>query len=261
MKPQAINAAETNFAIAEALASSRRGTFTGLIVRKKGSLRGRGADRKLYGDDVVHVVLVTGFDYPSLVQRSLAALNDLDIHVLVREAEQQGLKGWEGKGKDRIERAIHSDDIFRALVQQRDSFHRTLEGFSTSSTDHVFETLRVDDRPVRGSRVYVGAPRQPKHPEEETPEFGAIYLQGLKIAERVLWSAPNGPVPPPKSGTVKVAKNLILAHLPIGRYVQYVLKHGDDFILRVGGSAHLAASEDGIAVRESTIEDIFGHVA
>lgn len=255
------NVAESNLAIAEALAASHRGQFSGLVVRKRGKMRGRGDNRKVYDDDLVHVVLITGFNYAALVERSLERLNTLNIHDLVRDVRTAGLYGWEGKGANRTERRVNSNDLFIALQEQRASFERTLEGLDRVPGRGPFETLRVDGKWVRGVRVYVGEPRRPSHREEPGREFGSIYLQALKIAERVIEPAANGPAPAAKSHPVSVAKQHILERLPMGRYAQYILKSGDDFILRVGGGAHLAATADGIEVRPSTIEEIFGQVA
>ena len=66
----------SNIALVSTLADARVGTFSGLVVRKKGKVVG-GASGVRYGDDLVHVTLVTGFKYGSLVQRSADALDDM----------------------------------------------------------------------------------------------------------------------------------------------------------------------------------------
>ena len=61
-------------ALAQHLADAKVGSFVGLIITKQGVTRGRGAAKLTYGDDTVHTVIVTGFRYDRLVERSLLKL-------------------------------------------------------------------------------------------------------------------------------------------------------------------------------------------
>src|SRR5690554_3846174 len=55
-----------------------RGRFTSLVIRKVGKVRGREDNKMRYGDDLVHTVIVTGFNYLKLVQRSLDTRRELE---------------------------------------------------------------------------------------------------------------------------------------------------------------------------------------
>ena len=80
--------------LANLLSNANVGTFTGLVVRKKGEQRGPKGAKQTFGDDLVHTVIMTGFRYDRLVQRALDALNGLEPKALVAEADTKGLKGW-----------------------------------------------------------------------------------------------------------------------------------------------------------------------
>ena len=249
----------TNITLAENLASARKGaTFTGLITRKRGVDRGPKGAKVTYGDDLVHALIVTGFSYENLVSRSLDGLANLTVSDILTEAADKGLVAWEGRGKNATSRSLNAADVAVAIQELRDSFEKTLNGTNTSTTDHVFDTLEVDGEKVNGGRVYVGGgdPNDPK-----TPVAGTIYIQGLKIASKVIEEAENGPVPASKSGGKTVAKNLIRRRLPVGRYVSYRLQPGQDYILRVGGAAAVAAQDDKVEVRDATVETVFAQVA
>ena len=249
----------TNITLAENIASARKGaTFTGLIVRKRGTDRGPKGAKVTYGDDLVHALVVTGFSYENLVRRSLDELANLTVADILTEATDKGRTCWDGRGKNAVERDLNTADVAVALQELRDSFDKTLNGTNTSTTDHVFDTLEVDGEKVSGGRVYVGGGDAT---DPKTPVAGTIYLQGLKIASKVIEEAENGKAPASKSGGKTVAKNLIRRRLPVGRYVSYRLQPGQDYILRVGGAAAVAAQDDEIEVRDTTIEAVFTQAA
>lgn len=87
------NAAQT--LLAGVLADAKLGTFTSLEITKKGDTRGRGADKKQYGNDRVRVVVLTGFKYGTLLQRSKQKLSEMDVDSLFAAATTKGLKGWQ----------------------------------------------------------------------------------------------------------------------------------------------------------------------
>lgn len=216
--------------LAANLSAKRKGSFVGLIIQKKGVQRGRGKERKTYGDDLVHVVLVTGFKYEHLVKRSLDKLPEINASVVLDRLQRRNLRAGTGE-------AITQDDVFLALESLAESFRKTLEGESISTTKHVYDPLVVNGRKVRGCRVYkcVSGSEHPCYCREctdnpKSPEAGTIYLQGLKVWQRVLKPAEHGPIPPSKSRADVVAKNYIRKMLPIGRYVSYALEPGS-FIL------------------------------
>jgi len=244
-----------------ALASARKGTFTGLIIQKSGAARGRGENRKVYGDDLVHVVLYTGFDYMRLVQRSLDALppqgsDEMDdlCDMIVGRCARMGLTDKDGE-------TIEYADAAQAIKELRQSFMKTLAGVNESTSSHVFDPLEVDGEAVRGCKVYkcvaesgVKCHCQNCTGDKNAPTPGQIHLAGLKIGETVLEEAENGPIPRSKSAAHVVAKNVLRQSLPVGRYVSYRLDKGRDYILRAGGAAALAATQDGVTVDPEAVE-------
>lgn len=207
---------------------SYKARFAGLVTRKKGRVRGG----KRYGDDLVHVVILTGFSYRNLVERSLYTLNDLAASVGFFPA-------LAGKGyKDGKGNPVTEADFRAAYAELVDSFNKTLNGTNKSTTDHVYETLEVDGQKLEGCRVYTG---------DGEGDPGSIYVQGLKIGQTVIDPAPNGPGPKTKSRAKTVAKRILRSKLPVSRYVSYSLPKGGDYILTAGGEAFDAAIEAGVA--------------
>jgi len=225
--------------LAANLAAAKPGaTFTGLIITKEGEVRGRGADKKVYGNDTVHVTVITGFSYTSLVQRSLEQMADVSDTDIRAYAAKKGV-------------ILMAEDIATARAELKASFEASLKGENVSTTDEVYEPLVQDGETVKSARVYkcTGEPTckcRTCTGNEKQPVTGTIYLQGIKVYETVLKAAPNGPVPAPKSAPKTVAKNAIRNRLPISKYVSYRLEPGADFILRVGGTAVAAASAAGM---------------
>lgn len=257
----------TNNTLAVTLATARKGTFTGLIIRKVGETRG-GIQ---YGRDLVHTVIVTGFSYRNLVQRSLNQLNSMEtpapsgagwVQVWTKSMTLGQMQGvCEGLGlavtgkkadlQTRLEAAIPggkalrdltSSDMEEAMAALKADLQASLDGTAESTTDEVFEPLIVDGEYVRGARVYVG------HADEtlNVSPKGTIYLQGLAISSKVLEADPNGPVPGSKSAPSTVAKEIIRRMIPISRYVSYRLSPDSGFLLRAGGAAAAAATADGV---------------
>jgi len=230
--------------LAANLASARKGTFTSLIIRKEGEERGAAGNKTVYGDDLVQVVIITGFRYENLVARSrdmLAAMTDAEVDALVA----RGYTGWQGRGAKAVEVPVTRADFDAARAELTDSFDKTLAGTNESTTDHVYEPLVVNGETVRGSRVYTG---NPNGQDAATP--GTVYLQGLKIGERVLDAAPNGPVPASQSAAKTVAKNVLRSRLPVARYVSYKLDTSTPgaWLLSAGGAAVAACDTNGVTL-------------
>lgn len=235
--------------LAANLASARKGTFTSLIIRKEGEERGTAPNKLTYGDDLVHVVIISGFKYENLVAKSrdrLAGMTDADIDALVNK----GYTGWNGRGKNAVEVAVTRADFDAARTELLLSFDKTLAGVNESTTDHVYEPLVVNGETVRGSRVYVGNP----DPTQNAATPGTVYLQGLKIGERVLDAAPNGPVPASQSAAKTVAKNVLRSRLPVSRYVSYKLDAAGGWLLAAGGAAVAACDTNGVTLDADRVE-------
>lgn len=237
-------------------------SFTSVCLRKQGKEMGPKGNKTRYGDDMVHVVVVSGFSYESLVKRSLDMLPGLRARASQIVADLAGEDAYQGRGKKAVKVPVTEADVLAALDDLEASFTKSLDPAepSESTTKHVYEPLVVDGEAVRGSRVYrcvadkvAAGDVKECHCREcsgdsKAPLDGTVYLQGLQIGSKVLEAAPNGPVPASKSGPKVVAKAALRRKLPVSRYVSYRLEAGTDFLLKVGGTAALKADEDGIHI-------------
>lgn len=248
----ATNASPNCAAIAEDLAAAKRGTFTGLIITKVGETRGAGAAKRVYGDDTVHAVIITGFSYMSLVERSLAklqAMTSADFDALVA----RNYTAYDGRGAKAVQVSVTEQDFKDAYLELVDSYTSTLAGTNTATTDDVYEPLVVNGVTVRGCRVYTGN----KTGNPDAAPIGTIYLQGLQIGSKVLVAAANGPVPASKSAAKTVAKNVLRSKLPASRYVSYKLDPASSsYVLNVGGAAAIAADANGVTCDADKIKEV-----
>jgi hypothetical protein len=261
----AVSSNALSLANAAALASANKGTFTSLLTTKQGTEKGG----VLYGDDTVLAVIVTGFRYDRLVQRSLdklTAMTDADLAALV-----DGKVGMDGRGKNAVERAVTLADAQAARDELIASFTETLNGTNESTSDHVYEPLVVTDEAgasetVRGAKVYkcvAGTAHKCRcracTGDARAPIDGQINLSGLIIGSKVITPAANGPAPAAKSGAKTVAKDVLRATLPVARFVSYRLDpNAGAWILKAGGAAVAAATNADVTVRESALEALAG---
>lgn len=260
----AVSSNALSLANAVALASANKGTFTSLLTTKQGSKVGG----VVYGDDTVLTVIVTGFRYDRLVQRSLDKLVNLTDADLARLID--GKTGMDGRGKGATERAVTLSDAQAARDELIASFMETLNGTNEATTDHVYEPLVVTDEngaseTVRGAKVYkcvAGTAHKCRcracTGDARAPIDGQINLSGLSIGSKVLTPAANGPAPATKSGAKTVAKDAIRATLPVARFVSYRLDPNAGWILKAGGAAVAAATNADVTVRESALEALAG---
>jgi hypothetical protein len=241
------NSNATSITTAAALADAAPGRFRGLIIRKQGVTRGRGAAKQRYGDDLVHVIIFGGFKYDRLVARSREMLQAMNPADIVAEFATKGIT--DGKGGP-----IRLADVCKAVADLDVSFEKTLAGTNSSTTEHVYEQLVVDGEAVRGGKVYRCVASDPNHAckcrdctgDAKAPVDGQVNIAGLKIGETIIDASANGPIPSSKSRADVVAKRVIRSRLPVGRYVSYRLEAGGDWILRVGPDAATAATKDGV---------------
>ena len=253
---------------AESLAAAKPG-FYGLVIRKTGITRGPKGNKVRYGDDLVHTLCVGGISYTRLVQRSrdeLAAMTATDLQAL----EARGYDAWSGRGKNATQVTVTAADFALARDEMLASFDATLAGTNASTTDHVYEPLKVlkDDgtvETVRGARVYKCVKGDPNHecqcrmclaergtPDNRAPVDGQINILGIKVGETVIDA--GLPIPASKSGAKAVAKRVLRSRLPIKRLVSYRLEQNGDWILRAGGEAAAAAGTDGVTCDATAIE-------
>ncbi len=252
----------TSNIIRDIMASAPKGaTFTGITMTLKGDTRlapgeGRGGRKLTYGDDTVCSVVVTGFNYRNLCERSADMLEAVDENgdliisdkAVLDLIATQGRKAWQGRGAKAVETAVTAADVKQGRDELIASLRLSEEGNNTSTTDHVYEPLSdKDGNAVNGGRVYTG-PGDPTDPKAPIP--GTIYLQGLQVQRRVLTKAPNGRLPAPKSAPVSVVKSILRGLMPVGKYVSYALTPGTDFRLAVGGTAVLESTTKGFLLTE-----------
>ena len=242
--------------LAALLADAKVGTFTGIVTTQKGVERGRGAEKKVYGNDTVHAVLFTGFRYDRLVQRSLDMLAGVDPADVVAKAAADG-------------HDITLADVAEAVSELTESYTKSLAGTNVATTGHVYDPLVVDGATVRGARVYkcvAGTTNDDGDPREchcrnctgdaRAPLPGTINLSGLRVFKEVIVPAPNGPAPAANSAPKTIAKNTITRNLPVSKYISYTLEPGTDFILRAGGAAAVEATKVGFTVDDKVLGTI-----
>jgi len=229
-----------------------QGTLTSLVLRKKGCLHGRGNTKLIYDDDFVQVLLWTGFHYQALIERSYQKLQALWskgdlIRTLVQVTVDAGHTG------------VTVQDAAEAVQETNDAFLRVLsEGHFLDSAREgdyspVWEPLKVNDQLVRGAKVYVGQgnPNDPRSPKK-----GAIYIDGVKLGEKILEPAPNGHWVA-KQHPKTVAKDILRSWLPSGLYVRYSLDQESLLIVKVGSAAAQHAKEGKLMVDPEAIRSLF----
>lgn len=223
--------------VADHIARMRPGRFTGLVIRKKGVVR-RGLR---YGDDLVHDVLITGFSYRRLLERSIEAIPALcrDVPRLLRRAER--LRSREPVTTEHVELAL--DAVLWSL-------HASLRRQGNPRSSRHWRPLCVRGRAVPGVVIYVGE----ASPERRGPVRGGLYLAGLRVNRKVLHGAPNGAPPPPLSKPESVARRVIEEELPLGSYARYALDPRRPFVLRLGGLAAIGVDRHGDVVRGEALD-------
>jgi len=255
-RPQMLitNASNPNLAgVLSELGDSGQGNLVSLIVRKKGVERGKAGSKVQYDNERVHILLWTGFQYQSLVERSSRKLDELTAkssHFLQDLAQATIAAGQPNTTiKDASEALQEIEDHFRHVLEgSPDSFDGNTP---TDLPASIWEPLQVDGHFVKGAKVYIGLAR-PEDPR--APQPGSIYLDGVKLGEKVLEAAPHWEAnQKPKS----VAKNIIRSWLPVGHYVRYNLGPEALSGLKVGKAASEAAKAAGVVVDPDKIRLLF----
>jgi hypothetical protein len=232
--------------------------FLTVSVEKVGKVVG-GKNGTRFGDDTVIALLIGGGGYIRLKTRDNDVLTEAlasDPNLFATLSARAASKGIvDGKGN-----ALTPADFRTAYDALVTSIGKTLAGTNESTSGHVYEPLVVDGTSVPGCKVYVGG-GDPTN--SRTPKVGTIHVSGIRVEERVLVPAVNGPIPPSKSRADVVAKRLITSwlRLPSRRWRQYRLDATESFRLKVGGEAAVAAVAGGIVVTDATAEEVHGLVA
>jgi hypothetical protein len=246
----ATNASDAPIAIQLAdLSQTDQGTLVYIKVRKMGDARGPSTARVIYGDDLVAVLIWSGFSYKALVARSDKKLNEL----LNR-----------GRFIEKITRYVYAqhqgvtvDDVCNALQETRVWFRRVLAegtGIPSAPNGGAWDPFRVDGEVVRGAKVYVG-PARPQ--DARAPIPGTLYVAGVKLGETVIEPAANGPWRPDSSAKT-LAKEAIKSLLPIGLYCQYRLE--PERVIEgpfVGRQASMRSKAIGVQVDPESVRSLF----
>lgn len=233
-----------NYALAEYLAAQRPGaTFSAVIYKKLGKTRGG----RLYGDDTVLDTVVTGFSYERLCERDLATLEAADEVTAQALYDKLVALGW----RDRTGHIPSLQNCEQAILEQMESFRKSIAGTNESTTDHVREPVIVNGEIIKGCWLNNGAVDRAK--------TGMPYLYGLRVGRKVLEEAENGPIPEARSGAVPLAKRCLKYNfLRVGRWMSVRLDPSSFIALKLGGEAAALADEKGIRIEQNvTVREIY----
>lgn len=222
------------------------GTLLFFQTRKKGVTRGRGPDKKVYGNDLVQVLLWTGFDYLQLLQRSAQKLAELQSRdSLITDLTNACVAA--GHTEVTTTLAAHAIQNIQADLWVCMGSVRRMDRVRF---DRAWEPLMVEGKRVPLCSVYQG-------PAESTrPVPGHIYVQGLKLGEKVLEKAPNGPWQAQMSPQNQ-ARVMLLSWLPKGLYSQYILDPNREIPnLAVGSKASSLALDLGVSVNPNAAQQL-----
>ena len=253
------NATDTGLAsVLTELGGPDKGTLAFLTLKKKGTVKGKEGNKITYDDDVVQVLLWSGFSYRDLAARSYQKLHQIwgkgDLTTRL-------LKAVEAKGYS----DITLQDASEVIQEVEDSFLKVTGGtagdvppgyedtFGDEMTHHFWDPLKVNGQLVRGAKVYVG-PGDASDPHAPVP--GSIYIDGVKLGEKVLQVAPNGhwkTAHKPRT----VAKDTLHSWLPAGLYVRYSLDQKRLIDTKIGAEAPPAAKTAGILIDPEAIRQLF----
>jgi hypothetical protein len=222
-----------NAFIASMLGRVRNGSFASISNYKRVGEEVKGVR---YGDDTINALVVAGFSYTSLLERSLDILVHGDTDQILEQIAT-------------IDKATFAE----AKAEVKASFEKSLRGENTSTTDHVRDPVIVDGEIIQGSWVYkcVAGTDHVCHcrtctGDETQPAPGTIEFKGLEVWSRIIVPGQNGRRPPVKSAPLTIAKNAIKKELPISKLRQYRLASGGGWSLKAGHMALESALVDGM---------------
>lgn len=238
------------------IGSSGQGTLASIILHKKGTSRGVAPNKVIYGNDFVHVLLWSGFSYKDLVERSHKKLHEI-------WAEGMLFKNLLKACIDAGHFEVTIDEVSEAVQELDAAFNKILNGGDYEPDDSVpatgegpqsvWEPLVIGGQVVQGAKVYVG---HGNTKDPRAPIKGTIYIDGVKLGEKVLQPAPNGQwLPKQKAKTV--AKELLRAQLPVGLYVRYALVPEFVVEIKVGAEGATHAKTAGVPVEPDAIRSLF----
>jgi len=231
--------------------TSRSGTLVCVTVRKKGVERGRGSKKQLYDNDLVKVLLWTGFSYDDLMERSQKKFlhqwenTDKFITKLAQEVKDAGFS--DVTIQDASEAASETN---HSLSLQKEVDEEFRDFTPTIPQKDIWKPLIVKGVKVKGAKVYSGN-GDPSNPKAPVP--GDIYLDGIKLGEVVLEEAPHWQT---KKKAKTKAKEILRSRLPIGLYSRYCLGK-NSYNLTVGPEASKDAKLSGIDIDPDALRELF----
>ena len=225
-----------------------QGTLFAAQVQKMGDARGAAGSKVIYGDDTMLVLIWTGFDYRALIARSKKMLDSqINKGGYIERLARATMEEHEG---------TTIEDVCEAMQEMREWFRKVLatgDGVPGTPNGGVWEPLHIDGVQVRGARVYTG----PARPDDDrAPIPGTIYVAGVKLGERVVEPAPNGPWRA-NSKPKTLAKRIIKESLPIGLYCQYRLEPKRVSNVSVGKKAEDMAKAEKIGIDPGALRSLF----
>ena len=123
-----------------------QGTMVSIVLKKKGTVAGK----ITYGDDVVHVLVWTGFKYSALVERSRKKLQQmLDSGTIYGDLLNEALNNGVNATMDDVAMAVH--EINASLLKTTQSNNGVVY-----DNEHAWQPLKVNDVEIIGVKVYVG---------------------------------------------------------------------------------------------------------
>jgi hypothetical protein len=249
----ATNASDSLHAAAlEEIGHLDQGTLLFLQTRKKGVERGRQGSKTIYDDDLVQVLLWTGFSYEALIERSRRKLDELlKKGTLIKDLTKACHDHGDG--------GASIADSAAAIQETREWFDRVLSPYTPNKDadkdgpDSPWEPLEVNGVKVPMCRVYRGNARPG---DKRAPVPGHIYVQGMKLGEKVIEASEAGHWKT-ASGHKTIAKDILRSWLPIGLYSQYTLDPHLTAHLVAGEGASLRAKAAGVPVDPEAIRKLF----
>jgi hypothetical protein len=245
-----------------ALLQRSDGTLVSLILRKKGVGRGPLGAPTVYNDDLVHVLLWTGFHYPELAEHSLKQLDAIWGSGTLGSDLTNDLRssGYPEATTEDALTAIHelwgalkiaagaSDS--RGVIQSEDEDNTPPPDERTS---HFWTAYKVNGQIVNGVKAYIG---EGNAADPRSPKPGALYISGVKLGEVILNEAPNGHWETERK-VKTVAKNLLRKRLPVGRYARYHLDPDNLISFKVGKAASESARKGGVVIDPEAVRSLF----
>ena len=231
--------------------NSGNGTIVCITVRKKGVVRGKAGNKQTYGNDLVKVLVWTGFNNEALTERSLEKFHELwetsdsFIKDLTKEVRDAGFP--DVTIKEVAEGASEVQQSLSKPILEEDFKDIT----PVMPKEEIWGPLIVDGVEVRGAKIYTGKANPENH---RAPVPGTIYISGAKLGEVVIEAAPQWET---KKKAKTVAKDLIRRQLPIGLYVNYCLGKDNYLGLTVGKAASADAKAAGVEVDTDLIRSLF----